>query len=156
VSGWLDRGVPALLPPLVMRFEGLARVGRDGLIRPYLCPAGYPTQGWGLRVAGMDAPPITRPEADARLMAVLPDYVAKTLRICPELAGDAARLAAAADFVFNCGPVAFSSSTFCRRLRARDWERAAVECQRWVFGGGRKLPGLVARREAEAALIFSR
>lgn len=154
-SAWLPSGMPALLPPLVMRFEGLHRVGKDGLVHPYMCPAGYPTQGWGLRVASMDVPQITRAEANARLVAVLPDYVARTLRVCPNLKDDAPRLTAAADFVFNCGPVAFSTSTFGRRMREQDWERAAIEVRRWVFGGGRRLPGLVARREAEAQLIYS-
>lgn len=34
-----------------------------------------------------------------------------------------------------------------------DWEGACDELAKWVWGGGRKLPGLVARRAAEASLL---
>lgn len=141
------------LVSLVQQFEGLHKVGSDGLIYPYLCPAGYPTQGWGLRVRDMDVPPITVEEADERLRLALRIYVEKTLRIVPEVAGNDDRLAALSDFCFNLGPTALSSSTMRRRIGEGDWAAAARECQRWVFGGGRKLPGLVRRRAAEAALF---
>jgi lysozyme len=138
------------LVALVQQFEGLHRVEGD-LIYPYLCPAGYPTQGWGLRVASMDVPPITVEEADERLRLALRIYVEKTMRICPNVEGD--RLAALSDFCFNLGPTALSSSTMRRRVDEENWEAAALECQRWVFARGRKLPGLVRRRQAEAALL---
>jgi lysozyme len=34
-----------------------------------------------------------------------------------------------------------------------DWGNAALELRKWVHGGGRVLPGLVARRQAEIALM---
>ncbi|WP_414675438.1 glycoside hydrolase family protein [Methylocaldum sp.] len=34
-----------------------------------------------------------------------------------------------------------------------DWSSAAHELRRWVYGGGKVLPGLVTRREAEVALL---
>jgi lysozyme len=34
-----------------------------------------------------------------------------------------------------------------------DWPAARNEIRRWVFGGGRKLPGLVLRRQAESVLL---
>ena len=86
-------------------------------------------------------------------MRVLPKYVNDTLDICPTLADEDDRLAAITDFVFNLGPVRLRASTLKRRVNARDWEGAKVELRKWVFGGGRKLPGLVIRREAEAALL---
>jgi len=36
----------------------------------------------------------------------------------------------------------------------RDWPSAATELRRWVFGGGKVLPGLVTRREAEATCLL--
>jgi len=33
------------------------------------------------------------------------------------------------------------------------WSSAAQELQRWVYGGGKVLPGLVTRRQAEAVLL---
>lgn len=45
------------------------------------------------------------------------------------------------------------ASTLRRRVNERDWETAATELRRWVYGGGRALPELVARRNAEAVLL---
>ncbi|WP_408063453.1 MULTISPECIES: glycoside hydrolase family protein [Vibrio] len=33
----------------------------------------------------------------------------------------------------------------------RDWSSAEQELRRWVYSGGKLLPGLVTRHEAEAA-----
>ena len=41
---------------LIKPFEGCHTRRPDGLIGPYLCPAGYPTQGWGIVVPSMDVP----------------------------------------------------------------------------------------------------
>lgn len=71
--------------------------------------------------------------------------------MCPNL--PASTLGAAADFSFNLGLGAFRGSTLRRRLQAQDWLAARQELARWVRGGGRVLPGLVARRAAEAALL---
>jgi lysozyme len=62
-------------------------------------------------------------------------------------------LAAVSDFTFNLGAGKLRASTLRRRLLAEDWEGAPHELRKWVFGGGKKLPGLVRRRAAEAALI---
>ncbi|MDL1891227.1 lysozyme, partial [Nitrospirales bacterium NOB] len=35
----------------------------------------------------------------------------------------------------------------------QDWVAAAQELRRWVYGGGKVLPGLVARREAECRYL---
>jgi lysozyme len=135
---------------LVRQFEGLHRV-ENGLVYPYLCPAGYPTQGFGLRVKDLDVPPITVLTAEKQVRLALRSYVDQTLKLAPNLSG--LKLAATSDFVFNLGATAFSASTFRKRILDEDWEAAATECQRWVFGGGRKLSGLVRRRAAEAAMF---
>ncbi|WP_425388956.1 glycoside hydrolase family protein [Aquimonas voraii] len=38
-------------------------------------------------------------------------------------------------------------------MRGRTRGAAASELRRWVYGGGRVLPGLVARRATEARMI---
>ena len=78
-----------------------------------------------------------------------------TLRYCPVLATEPeGRLAAIVDFTFNLGGGRLQTSTLRRRVNQRDWAAAAMELRRWVYGGGRVLPGLVARREAEVPLIL--
>jgi lysozyme len=63
------------------------------------------------------------------------------------------RLAAIVDFTFNLGAGRLQTSTLRRRVNQRDWAEAARELRRWVHGGGKVLPGLVARREAEVQLL---
>jgi lysozyme len=63
------------------------------------------------------------------------------------------RLAAIVDFTFNLGAGRLQTSTLRRRINERDWAAAQTEIRRWVYGGGKVLPGLVARREAEAELL---
>lgn len=143
------------LVPLVKVSEGLYRIKVDGLVYPYICPAGYPTQGFGILVSGMDAPAITKAEAERRLFIALPKYIKDTLIICPRLAtlGPNA-IAAVSDFTFNLGNARLRSSTLRRKIGAGEWDTVPGELRKWVFGGGKKLPGLVARREAEINLFL--
>lgn len=55
---------------------------------------------------------------------------------------------------FNLGAGRLQTSTLRRRINQRDWTGAAAELRRWVYGGGKVLPGLVARRAAEAAWLL--
>ena len=81
-------------------------------------------------------------------------WLIATLRLCPVLGmASEERLAAIVDFTFDLGAGRLQTSTLRRRLNQANWEGAAEELQRWVYGGGRILPGLVARRKAEVALL---
>lgn len=121
---------------------------------PYICPAGFWTIGYG-ELCQPDHPEITEPKGAERLKEVLlPAYVSHALRLSPVLHTESdERLTAISDFVFNLGPTRYSSSTLRRVVNAREWGRAKQEIRRWVWGGGKKLPGLVLRREREAALL---
>lgn len=63
------------------------------------------------------------------------------------------RIAAIVDLTFNLGAGRLQTSTLRRRINQRDWSAAATELRRWVYGGGKVLPGLFARREAEISLL---
>lgn len=142
-----------LMAPLVRRFEGLHKLVA-GLVFPYICPAGYWTQGYGLLVKDGKAPPITVAEAEVRVEGAMPGYIAQTLRLCPRLANEPPeRLAAIADFTFNLGAGRLKVSTLRRRVNEGDWDAVDRELRKWTRGGGRVLPGLVLRREAEIALM---
>lgn len=149
--------VPRAAIELAKRFEGFARVrpGNSDLAYPYRCPAGFWTIGFG-HLCTPDHPPVTREEAEALLIQDLQHALRATLRYCPVLATEPEeRLAAIVDFTFNLGAGRLQMSTLRRRVNDRDWEEAARQLRRWVYAGGRKLPGLVARREAEAQLLLS-
>lgn len=138
---------------LIGRFEGCHRVATDGLVWPYVCPAGYWTQGWG-RLVFVNAPPQTKAAVDLWFIEDILKHQSLALTYSPILsrAGER-RLAAITSFVYNLGAGAYRSSTLRKRVNSADWTGAQEQIVRWVFGGGKKLPGLVVRRHAEAALL---
>ena len=151
---------------LCRRFEGLHRVGKDGLIYPYICPAGYPTQGYGTvnrpdgRKVTMQDPPITRAVAEAWLKIELLDtYAPGVRRQCPGLYAQALldndwrSFCAIVDFAYNLGVGRLQTSTLRRKINAQDWPAVREQLMRWTRGGGKVLPGLVRRRQAECDLI---
>jgi len=147
--------VPQAAIDLAKRFEGFHRVPRADPVRahPYVCPAGYWTIGYG-RLCDPKNPPITEDEAERYLADDLMTALTATLRFYPVLATEPEeRLAAIVDFTFNLGAGRLQTSTLRRRVNQRDWSGAATELRRWVHGGGKVLPGLVARREAEVMLV---
>ena len=147
--------VPKMAIELAKRFEGFHRVQKadPGRAHPYICPAGYWTIGYG-HLCAPTLPPITESEAEVYLAHDLQTALAATLRYCPILATEpGGRLSAIVDFTFNLGAGRLQTSTLRRRVNQRDWVTAAMELRRWVYGGGKVLPGLVARREAECALL---
>lgn len=147
--------VPQAAIDLAKRFEGFCRVPKSdpGRAYPYVCPAGFWTIGYG-HLCDPKHPPITEAEGEAYLAADLQTALQATLRYCPVLAVEPeGRLAAIADFTFNLGAGRLQTSTLRRRIIQRDWPAAATELRRWIYGGGRVLPGLVVRREAEAAML---
>ena len=137
---------------LIRRFEGLR-------LRPYLCPAGVPTIGYGatyyenrLRVTLSDAP-ITKERAEGLLLwMVKVKYLPSVLMLCPRIR-EPHRLAAIIDFTFNLGVNNLRLSTLRRRINADRWGDVPTELLKWVHAGGKELHGLILRRQAEVDLI---
>lgn len=148
--------VPQAAVELAKRFEGFHRVARSDPLRaqPYICPAGFWTVGYG-HLCKPDHPPISEADAEVYLAQDLKTALAATLRYCPVLATESEfRLAAIVDFTFNLGAGRLQASTLRRRINQRDWIAAGRELNRWVYGGGRTLDGLVIRRKAEQLLML--
>ena len=57
------------------------------------------------------------------------------------------------DFTFNIGRGSFLRSTLLGFLNRGDYAGASEQFQRWVYAGGEQQPGLIRRRDAEAALF---
>ena len=138
---------------LCRQFEGLR-------LKPYLCPAGIPTIGHGStryadgRAVMLRDRPITAAQAeDLLLLTLRRDYLAGVLKASPGLADKPRALAAIVDFAYNLGVAKYEGSTLRKRVDAGDWIGARAELGKWVRGGGQVLPGLVARRAAEAKLM---
>ncbi len=148
-------GVPQAAVDLAKRFEGFHRVPKSdpGRAHPYVCPAGFWTIGYG-HLCDPTHPPISAAEGENYLARDLLTALNVTLRFCPVLATEPdERLAAIVDFTFNLGAGRLQTSTLRRRINQRDWGASAQELGRWIYGGGKVLPGLVARRKVEAALM---
>lgn len=56
-------------------------------------------------------------------------------------------------FTYNVGAGAFRESTLLQRLNAGRYDAVRGQLRLWNKGGGKVLPGLVSRREAEARLF---
>jgi lysozyme len=137
---------------LCLQFEGI-------ILTPYLCPAGVWTIGVG-STRYLDGTPVT-----ARDPRITGDYALTLLRhrivnefmpgvlACCSTIDTPARLAALTDFAYNLGLGNLRASTLRRRVNAGDWIAAGEELGKWVFGGGKKLNGLVRRRMAERVLL---
>jgi lysozyme len=147
----IDQALPVALA-LMRRFEGFYS-------RPYLCPAGVPTIGYGstyyengVRVTLTDEP-VSKDRAEALLLwAVKTVYLPQVIRLCPGL-NDADKLAAIIDFTYNLGGSNLKVSTLRRKINEQKWEEAKTELLKWVRGGGKVLKGLVIRRTAESELL---
>lgn len=138
---------------LCKTFEGFSST-------PYKCPAGYWTQGFGTvykpdgsRVKP-DDPPVTELEASQWLSSTLSaDYLIGVLSSSPHLINHPQVLGALTDFAYNLGVPRYRASTLKRKIDSCDWEGAVIEIKKWRKAGGRVLPGLVRRREAESLFL---
>lgn len=128
---------------LIRSFEGFSA-------KPYLCPAGYFTIGYGhvLRPGEQRGASVT-PEQAAELLAedILAAEAAVALLVATPLTDG--QFDALVSFAFNLGAGALQRSTLRRKLNRREYASAAAEFPRWAWAAGRKLPGLLRRREAE-------
>ena len=139
---------------LIQRFEGCARRRPDGMIAAYPDPGtgGAPwTIGWGATGPGIGPGTVwTQAQCDARLEQDIARHARDVDRALADAPTSQAQFDALVSFHFNTGAIA--RATLTRRHRAGDHGGAAAEFARWNRAGGRVLPGLVRRREAEAAL----
>ena len=84
----------------------------------------------------------------------LADFAAPVLKRNPELAGHPAQVAAATSLAYNIGADAYARSTVARRFSAGNWRGACDAFLSWNRAGGRVVPGLVRRREAERTICL--
>ena len=153
-SGPAPRAISAAGVALIKGFEGCARQRRDGRFEAYPDPGtgGDPwTIGWGATGSGIAPGTVwCQAECDARLEVDLARFaldVARALGIAPTTQ---AQFDALVSFHYNTGAIA--KATLTRLHKAGRFGAAADEFGKWVNAGGKRLPGLVRRRRAEAAL----
>lgn len=138
-----------LLVNLIKTFEGLR-------LTAYRCPAGIWTIGYGH--TGYDVcenMQITKDQADELLILDVSKILNQIFNTSPILLNtNMNRISAIGDFVFNLGISRYRFSTLRKCVDNEDWMNASQECKKWVFAGGKRLKGLVARRDIEATLLL--
>jgi lysozyme len=77
------------------------------------------------------------------------------LRLVPGVVGRQGAFDALVSISFNFGLGNLQRSTIRMKANRGDWEGAAEAFMAWTKGGGKVLPGLVKRREAERVLFLS-
>lgn len=145
--GKMDTGKKGL--DLIKESEGL-------YLKKYLCPAGKWTIGYGHLWHPGDEEEITEEEADQLLdQDVVEAEVAVNSYVSVPLTQE--QFDALVSFTMNLGSGALHTSTLLRLLNQKDYDGAAGQFGRWVYGkvnGEYKvLPGLVKRREKERKLF---
>lgn len=148
---------------LIKRYEGCARLRRDGMVEAYPDPgtgAEPWTIGWGATGNGFETEERigpgtvwTQAQCDARLASDLILYAKEVARAIGDAPTTQEQFDAMVSFHYNTG--AISRATLTRKHKAGDFAGAAAEFPRWNKAGGRVLKGLVNRRRAEATLYAS-
>ncbi len=125
-------------------------------LKAYKCPAGVWTIGYGHTGGVKDGDTVTQQRADDLLISDTCSFV-RTVNenIVKYVALVQHEFDALVSFAFNVGSVALKESTL-RSLLTRGAMRSAVADQfdKWVKGGGKVLPVLVARRAREKKLFL--
>jgi len=149
---------------LIHGFEGLADKRPDGMIYPYLDQVGVATIGYGstfylngTRVKINDAP-ITQEDANKLFLNVLSGFEnAVTKFVTSNINKN--QFDSLVSFSYNLGTGALSQSTLLKKVNVNPNDPSIRdEFMKWVNGmiDGKlaPLPGLVARRKAEADHYF--
>ena len=139
---------------LIKDFEGFRS-------KPYLCPAGIPTIGYGAtyytngKKVSLNDRPITKANAEMLLRMHLRHYENAVKRYAREDISQT-QFDALTSFTYNLGPGALRRSTLLKKVNRNPSDKGiAYQFSRWVRANGRVLKGLQKRRKAESNLYFS-
>lgn len=133
---------------LIKHFEGLR-------LKSYQCSAAVWTIGYGHTAGVKPGDLITTEEADAFLRQDIAESERSVSRYV-SVPLTQHQFDALVSFTFNLGSGNLRTSTLLKKLNTGDYPAAAEEFLRWVNAGGKKLSGLVRRREAERALFLEK
>ena len=147
---------------LIISFEGMSKIGPDGLVHAYHDMLGYPTIGIGhllSKVKNEDLskyPVMTVNDAIYLLrytdLNIFSSGISRLIT-CPLTDNE---FGALVSLSFNVGLGNIQASTLRRKLNRGDSKtECADEFLKWDKAGGRKVAGLTRRRAAERALFLS-
>ena len=114
----------------------------------YKDTVGVPTIGFG-ETAGVKMGDKTTPERALVQLLESTEKHADAIRQCIHVPLYQHEFDAYVSLAYNIGAGNFCRSTLVKKLNAKDYAGACDEIKRWNKVGGKVLPGLVIRREAE-------
>jgi lysozyme len=122
-------------------------------LKPYLCPAGFVTIGYGHKMKNVHTgKAISKEEADHIFLQDLQIAENSVLRnIKVPLKQN--QFDALSSFTFNVGGGSLQRSTLRQKINRETFEEASEEFERWVYCGSLKIRGLMVRRKLEAELF---
>lgn len=131
---------------LIKKFEGFSPT-------VYLCPAGYKTIGYGHVVKDNEdfSTGITETESQQLLRQGVEIAEQAVLRLINVPLTDN-QFDALVSFTYNVGAAALQRSTLRSKVNRQEHEEAIPEFLKWIYANGKKLNGLLNRRQAEAFL----
>lgn len=149
---------------LIKEFEGLHRIGRDGLIHVYP-DAGYgwkwATQGYGSttnedtgRRLKRGDPPIDKATAERWLAEGIAKRYEPAVRAAVKVPLSEISMSALVSFAYNVGVSGFRRSTVLKRVNRGDFHGVPEALSWWNKSNGRVFRGLTRRRTAEGALFM--
>ncbi len=124
----------------------------------YICPAGYPTIGYGHLITEANKQQFLDGVDEAQAQELLQQDVQKAERAVLRLITvplTPGQFDALASFTFNLGGGALQRSTLRRKINREEHTDAPAEFMKWVWAGGRKFKGLVRRRAAECSFYIA-
>lgn len=123
--------------------------------KPYICPAGYLTVGFGHVIKeGESFTELTITEARHLLLTDLESYEKKVLKMTKVML-TYNQLDALVSLVYNIGTGAYQRSTLRMKLNRGEIEAASLEILRWNKIKGVPSKGLTLRRQLEFKLFNS-
>lgn len=146
------------------------KISVDGLIfiaehegfsdKPYLCPAGVWTIGFGTTRYPNGSKVSKSDEKISKEIAL--QYLKHDVFVFEKSVDSFVdkdltqnQFDALVSFTYNTGSEAFRKSTLLKVINANpNDQRIQKEFMKWVYGGGKKLGGLIKRRQEEANLYF--
>lgn len=130
---------------LIAYFEGYSPV-------VYEDAAGYPTIGYGHLILRGEKFTYLDPLSARKLLKTDIGRHERPVNRMVKVPLQQNQFDAIVSFTFNLGEGALQSSTLLKRVNAERHEDVPNQLNRWIFAGGKKLQGLVLRREAEAVM----
>jgi lysozyme len=139
---------------LIKKFEGFSA-------KPYVCPAGVPTIGYGATYytngtkVTMSDEPISEEWAEELLKNMVHTYEkGVNSLVIPNITQN--QFDALVSFAYNVGVTNFRKSTLLRLINKNpNNPEIANQFMRWVRGGGKVINGLIKRRQIESKLYFT-